>query len=341
MHRISIIVPCRNEKAHVDTFLASLLSQKLPVDAELEVLIADGHSTDGTRERLEEYAARHSWIQVLDNPERVVSTGLNRAIARASGDTIIRMDVHAHYAQDYVQQCLAVLEETGADNVGGPAQTRARGYIQQAISAAYHSSFACGGARFHNVDYEGDVDTVTFGCWRKDIFNKIGFFDEQLVRNQDDELNLRLTRMGGRIFQSPRIRCWYETRSSLKTLAAQYSQYGYWKVRVIRKHRSPAALRHLVPAVFVGGMLTLALASLFSTAARWGVGAMLGAYVVANLAASVLICGWNRLLLLPVTPIVLATYHFSYGFGFLGGLLDAVVNQSRNYVRATPKYSQR
>jgi glycosyltransferase involved in cell wall biosynthesis len=341
LHRISIIVPCRNEKAHIEPFLASLLSQKLPAETELEVLIADGFSTDGTKEKLQEYAARHPWIQVLENPGRVVSTGLNRAIARASGDTIIRMDVHARYAEDYVEQCLAVLAETGADNVGGPAQTRARGYVQQAISAAYHSSFACGGARFHDINYEGEVDTVTFGCWRKDTFNKMGVFDEQLVRNQDDELNLRLTRMGGRIFQSPRIRCWYEPRASLRTLARQYSQYGYWKVRVIRKHRSPAALRHLVPAVFVGSILVLALASIFSTAARWSLGAVLGAYVVANLAASVVICGWRRLCLFPVTPIVLAIYHFSYGLGFLGGLVDPGVNPSRNHVRATPKYSER
>ena len=340
MHRVSIIVPCRNERAHVDAFLASLISQKIPVDTELEVLIADGLSTDGTKEKLQEFAARHQSIHVLENPGRVVSAGLNRALAHASGDIIIRMDVHAHYAPDYVQQCLATLLETGADNVGGPARTHARGYMQQAISAAYQSSFACGGARFHNVNYEGDVDTVTFGCWRRETFNKMGVFDEELVRNQDDELNLRLARMGGRIFQSPRIRCWYEPRSSLNALADQYSQYGYWKVRVIRKHRSAAALRHLVPAIFAGSILVLSAASLFSTAALWGLTAVLGAYILANLAASVLICGRDRIGLLPVMPIVLATYHLSYGFGFLGGLLHPIVARSQDQSRATPKYSE-
>jgi succinoglycan biosynthesis protein ExoA len=339
--RVSIIVPCRNEAAHINGFLASVLAQELPANTQREMLIADGSSTDGTRQILEGYAARHEWFRIIENPDRVVSAGLNRAIALASGDIIIRMDVHAHYASDYVAQCLAVLDDSGADNVGGPAQTRARGYMQQAISAAYHSSFACGGARFHNVNYEGDVDTVTFGCWRKETFNKMGVFDEQLVRNQDDELNLRLVRMGGRIFQSPRIRCWYEPRSSLKDLADQYCQYGYWKVRVIRKHHSPAALRHLVPAIFVGSILALAVVSIFSTAALWSLGAILGTYIVANLAASVMVCGWNRLSLLSVMPIVLATYHVSYGVGFLGGLFHPIVARSRNHLRATPKFSAR
>lgn len=337
---MSIIVPCRNEAAHIDQFFASMLAQEIPADTERELLVADGASTDGTREVLERYAARHDWIRIIDNPERVVSTGLNRAIANSSGDVIIRMDVHAHYAPDYVQQCLAVLEESGADNVGGPAQTRARGYMQQAISTAYHSSFACGGARFHNVTFQGDVDTVTFGCWRKQTFDKIGTFDEQLVRNQDDELNLRLVRMGGRIFQSPRIRCWYEPRASISALAGQYAQYGFWKVRVIRKHGSPASFRHLVPAIFVGSAMILALSSLFSSAAAWAFGGLLGTYTFANLVASVLACGWGRIRLLPVMPIVLVTYHISYGLGFLVGMLHPIAVRSRDYFRSAPEYSR-
>ena len=155
-------------------------------------------------------------------------------------------------------------------------------------STAYHSPFACGGARFHNVTFQGDVDTVTFGCWRKKTFDKIGTFDEQLVRNQDDELNLRLVRMGGRIFQSPRIRCWYEPRASISALAGQYAQYGFWKVRVIRKHGSPASFRHLVPAIFVGSAMILAVSSLFGSPAGWAFGGLLGTYSFANLLASAL-----------------------------------------------------
>src|SRR4029453_11974231 len=132
------------------------------------------------------------------------------------------------------------LRETDADNVGGPAHTKGIGYLQSAICAAYHSPFAVGGARFHQVDYEGDVDTVTYGCWPRKVFDQIGFFDEEFIRNQDDEFNLRLTRMGGKLWQSPRIKSWYRPRNSLRSLFRQYMQYGYWKVRVIQKHKIPA-----------------------------------------------------------------------------------------------------
>ncbi|MCU1243880.1 MAG: glycosyl transferase, family 2 [Candidatus Acidoferrum typicum] len=330
MRRVSIIVPCRNEKAHVEAFLASVLSQKLPVDTELEVLVADGLSSDGTKEVLQQYAARHQWIRVIENPERVASTALNRAIGRASGDIIIRMDVHAHYAQDYVEQCLAVMLETGADNVGGPAQTRAHGYRQEAISAAFNSSFSCGGARFHNVGYEGPVDTVTFGCWRKEIFNRVGLFDEELIRNQDDEFNLRLLRLGGQVFQSPRIRCWYEPRTSLRALFNQYFQFGYWKLRVIEKHGRPASLRHLIPPIFVASTIFLILGSLFSKLAFLFLIATMGAYATASLGASIQVCRGKRKRLIPFMPFVFATYHISYGCGFLLALLNRVIRSGRS-----------
>jgi succinoglycan biosynthesis protein ExoA len=320
--RISIIVPCRNEAKQLRSFFSSVLAQVLPDGATLEMLIADGVSTDGTRKILDEYAASYHWIRIVDNPRGIVSTGLNLAIGLATGEIIIRMDVHAHYADDYVAQCVAVLDETKADNVGGPAQTRSGTYMQDAISAAYHSPFACGGARFHNIHYQGPVDTVTFGCWRKEVLQKIGLFDEELVRNQDDELNFRLIRAGGKIFQSPRIRCWYEPRVSLLALASQYFQYGYWKVRVIKKHGWPASLRHLVPATFVGSVCLLTVASFFTVTAVYTLAILLGIYTLANLVASWTIC-WRKFRLLPVMPIVLTTYHFSYGFGFLIAMVKA------------------
>jgi succinoglycan biosynthesis protein ExoA len=338
MFRISIIVPCRNEGKHIRSFVEAVLAQVLPPETELEMLIADGMSVDGTRTILDEYAASHAWIHVLDNPEGGVSTGLNRAILRASGSIIIRMDVHAHYAEDYVEQCVAVLRETGADNVGGPARTKSEGYMQEAISAAYNSAFSCGGARFHNVNYEGPVDTVTFGCWRREAFDKMGLFDEGLIRNQDDELNLRLVKLGGTIYQSPRIRCWYEPRSSLGALFSQYRQYGYWKVRVIEKHGAPASLRHLVPATFVAALAVLAVGSLFSSIAFVALLSVAGLYALVNLAASVHICRWKRLHLLAVVPIVLATYHVSYGFGFLVGVLHSFAVRDQKPSQANPDY---
>ena len=324
---VSVIVPCRNEMRYLHPFMRSLQTQEMPEGVAMEVLIADGMSTDGTRAALDEYRAADPRIVVFDNPRGIVPPGLNEAVRRAHGTVIVRMDVHSEYAPDYVRQCLAVLEETGADNVGGPARTMAEGYMQKAIALAYHSGFACGGARFHDPSYEGAVDTVTFGCWPRRTLEETGPFDELLVRNQDDEHNLRILRRGGRIWQSPRIRCWFKPRSSLRALFRQYAQYGFYKVYVIRKHRLPASPRHLVPAAFVGGLAGLVLlAPFYSPAAILAVlGA--GAYAAASVAAAVLACRTpGGLKYLPVLPLVFAVYHLSYGLGFLRGLVHLAVS---------------
>jgi hypothetical protein len=246
------------------------------------------------------------------------------------------MDAHTVYAKDYIRQCLVVLNETGADNVGGSARTKATHYVQAAICAAYHSPFSVGGARFHDPEYEGYVDTVPYGCWRRSVFEQIGFFDEQLVRNQDDEFNLRLTRAGGKIWQSRRIRSWYHPRGSLVDLFRQYCQYGYWKVRVVQKHHLPASFRHLVPAAFVLTLMGLASASVWMPTMWWAFAALVSIYVVCNGVASWLAArksGWKYL---PMLPIVFATYHVSYGLGFLRGFLDFIVlrqQPSRSMVR--------
>jgi succinoglycan biosynthesis protein ExoA len=298
------------------------------------VIVADGMSDDGTRAILDSYAARQPRIRILDNPARAVPAGLNAAIRAARGEIILRMDAHTAYAPDYVRECLATLEKTGAENVGGPARTKARGYMGRAIAAAYHSPVACGGARFHDPSYEGWADTVPYGCWRKSTLLEIGLFDETLVRNQDDELNLRLCRAGGKVWQSPSIVSWYQPRASLRRLFQQYFQYGFWKVAVIRKHRIPASLRHLIPATFVATavLLPLAAAAFRSTFVLGAWAAMMAAYLLAILAASLDSArryGWE---LLPALPIVFAAYHFSYGSGFLLGLMQPGPGESMTRV---------
>ena len=221
-----------------------------------EAIVADGMSDDGTREILREYSARDPRLCVVDNPRRVVSPGLNAAIRAARGAMIIRMDAHTCYAPDYCRKCVTTLERTGADNVGGPARTRTQGTRARAFAAAYHSRFSTG-ARFHDENYEGWIDTVPYGCWRKETLERLGLFDEHLVRNQDDELNLRLIRAGGKIWQSPDIVSWYSPRATLKALFVQYFQYGFWKAAVIRKHKLPGSWRHLIPVTFVAAHIAL------------------------------------------------------------------------------------
>jgi succinoglycan biosynthesis protein ExoA len=327
--RVSIVVACRNEIGHIRAFLDSLLPQDAG-DFGWEAIIADGMSDDGTREFLEKWCAEHPRVRLIPNPGRIVSTGLNAAIRVARGEIILRMDVHTWYAPDYCRKCVETLEKTGADNVGGPARTRARGLRATAIAAAFHSRFSTGGARFHDDDYEGWVDTVPFGCWRKSTLERLGLFDESMVRNQDDELNLRLVRAGGRIWQNPAIRCWYSPRATLDGLFRQYMQYGYWKVAVIRKHRIPGSWRHLAPAAFVGGnaalLVGMAIAAAFGArrwlaemAALWI--ALAATYVLANLTASLLAARRHGWAILPYLPATFATFHVSYGLGFAAGLL--------------------
>ncbi|WP_422931542.1 glycosyltransferase family 2 protein [Singulisphaera sp. PoT] len=323
---VSIVIPCRNEARHIEVCLRSILAQETLPDARtFEVVIADGMSDDGTRARLDAIAATDSRVRVVDNPGRIVSTGLNAAIRAARGRIIIRVDAHTKYAPDYVKECLRTLESTGADNVGGPWQAVGETWRQRAIAAAFKSPFASGGNKAHAPDYEGPVDTVYLGCWLKETLIRLGLFDEELVRNQDDELNFRIIKAGGRIWQSPRIRSSYQPRSSLRALFRQYLQYGYWKVRVIQKHRRPASLRHLVPVMFVLGVCFGWLASLIHPVLGIAYLAVLGIYGLVNLSFSIKAAASHGWELLPILPIVFLGYQFGYGLGFALGIVDFII----------------
>jgi succinoglycan biosynthesis protein ExoA len=326
---LTIIVACRNERRHIRTFLECLISQQL-FGIEWEAIIADGMSDDGTRAILDGFSQQHRALRVVDNQGLIVSTGLNAALQAAGGNVIIRMDAHTRYSPDYCYACLEVLRATHADNVGGPALVEPGGTpMARAIAAAFQSPFSTGGARFHEATHEGFVDTVPYGCWRKETLQRLGGFDESLVRNQDDELNLRLIRAGGRIWQSSRMRSWYSPRPTVSQLFRQYLQYGFWKVAVIRKHGTPASWRHLVPVSFIVlnlAMLILMLIAplatmprvLYGTAVVWA--SVLGAYAIALVAASLITSARAGWLLLPYLPGVFAAYHLSYGIGFTLGL---------------------
>jgi succinoglycan biosynthesis protein ExoA len=335
---LSVIVPCRNEKRHIGEFLNALCAQELEPGWRLEILVADGLSDDGTRDILRRYTE----VRVIDNPERIVSTGLNRAIAVATGEIIVRMDVHTTYAPDYIRQCVHVLQETGADNVGGPWVAKGRGLVGNAIAVAFQSRFCSGGGKAHDPGYEGEVDTVYLGCWSRAAFDKAGLFDPDLVRNQDDEFNFRLRRLGGRIWQSTRIKSAYEPRNSLSALFRQYLQYGFWKVAVIRKHRSLEAWRHLLPALLVSSILIWMVAFALAAALRLHQGAVatgaaleteLSVYFLACVAAAGRLARTVDLRVLLLVPGVMAVYHFAYGLGFLLGVLNRVDQGSSEETR--------
>ena len=326
--RVSIIVPCRNERGRIAAFAASALAQKLPAGWTLEIVVADGMSDDGTSEELAEIAALDPRVTYVDNQELIVSTGLNSALLVATGEVVVRMDVHTEYARDYVAQCLIALAATGADNVGGPWHAVADpdgGPTQAAVAAAFQSPWVAGGAISRRLDYDGPADTVYLGAWPRATFDRFGPFDEDLVRNQDDEHNLRIARGGGRIWQSSRIRSRYRPRASLSQVFRQYLQYGYWKPFVMKKHGQPAQLRHLVPAAFVvalGGSTINAIVGI--GAGPLSVLVASYALVLAAMSVAVLRPAPQPLAVAWRVPVVIAAYHVAYGIGTLVGAFDAL-----------------
>lgn len=336
----SIIVPCCNERRHLEAFIASALCQVLPAGWSLQLVIADGLSDDGTRELLQRLAAGDARIVMIDNPARIVSAGLNRALARADGDLIVRMDVHTEYASDYIAECISALAASKADNVGGPWHAEPdpdAGPMQQAVAAAFQSRWVAGGAASRRLDHDGFVDTVYLGCWPRATFERFGGFDETLVRNQDDEHNLRLVRGGGRVWQSSRIRSVYRPRATLSQVFRQYLQYGYWKPFVMRKHGQAASMRHLAPSALAAGLGLSLLAALVGLSA-WPLVALVVSYVVAVTAMTIGVAlsaheplAGGALLRVPV---VIAAYHLGYGIGSLLGWWD-VLRHGRGRARFT------
>ncbi|MBI1814298.1 MAG: glycosyltransferase family 2 protein [Deltaproteobacteria bacterium] len=316
---VTVMIPMRNEAATISACVDSVLAQDYPADR-FEVLVVDGDSADDSVRVVEGYAQRTTCARVLRNPQRIVPTALNIAIRAARGDVIMRVDGHTHIAPDYMRIGVETLQRTNADNVGGPMISAGGGVIGEAIALATASRFGIG-AYFHFGTEEAEVDTVYLGMYPRSVFERVGLFDEEMVRNQDDEFNYRLRKAGGRIVLSPRMRSTYQNRQSLKALAKQYVQYGVWKVRVLQKHPRQMSWRHFVPPTFV---LALALAAVF---APWVRGAALLALLTAGLygaAVSVVAArlaraagGW---LWLPLVA-AFATLHVSWGGGFVAGLL--------------------
>lgn len=318
--RVSVVMPVRDEARTLGASLGAVLAQDYPQER-LEVLVADGRSRDGTRALVERLAERHPNLRLLDNPGRIVSTGLNRAIREARGEVVVRVDGHTEIAPDYVRRCVEALRRTGADNVGGRMAAVAYTPVGRAIARATSSPFGVGGARFHYFEGEAWVDTVYLGAWPRAVFERIGLFDEDLVRDQDDELNYRLRARGGRIFLSPEIRSRYSGRASLRALWRQYFGYGLWKVRVLQKHPGQMRPRQFVPPVFVLTLLVLGLGAVFgSPVAAALLGLVVFVYLSANLGAS-LWTARRELGLLPLLPPVFVVLHLAYGAGFLAGLV--------------------
>lgn len=321
---VSIICPCRNEVGHIDSFLSALRQQKT-TEFDLEIFVADGESADGTADVLGAWLAREPRMKIVRNPGRIVSTGLNAALRVAHGDVVVRMDVHTAYAEDYVAQCVNTLKQTGATCVGGPWLAKGSSLRQSAIAAAFGSRFGSGGAKSRRTDYTGPVDTVYLGAWRRTDLIALGGFDEELVRNQDDELCLRITQSGGTVWQSCAIRSSYIPRDSFSALWRQFYQYGYWRGAVMRKHRLFSSPRQLAPPLFILALLILGLAALFSPLAGLLAIGLFIAYLTAATLAAISATKSYDPAKLALVLLSFASMHFAYGLGLLHGFVDFFV----------------
>jgi len=259
---------------------------------------------------------------LVDNPGQIAPTGLNAAIAQARGEIIVRVDGHCEIAPDYVRRCVEYLQNEGVDGVGGPIKTVGQTPIAATIALAMSSPFGVGGSAFRTVNNKTVLtDTVPFPAYTRKILEKAGPFDEELVRNQDDEYNYRLRKLGAKILLAADIHSRYYSRSSLRSLWRQYFQYGYWKVRVLQKHPRQMQPRQFAPLALVVALLGATLVAVLTSPGWWLLLLVVAAYAAANLAASVWLArqaGWQHGLRL---PLVFAMLHLSYGLGFLLGLV--------------------
>jgi glycosyltransferase involved in cell wall biosynthesis len=334
---VSIVIPCRNEREYISPCLDSILAGDFPLD-DLEVLVIDGMSDDGTAEIVQRYAATHRVVRLICNPQRIVSSAVNIGIRAARGEFILRIDAHVEYPPNYVSGLLRWLDQTGADNVGAccitlPSSGTA---VARAIAIGLSHGFGVGDALFRlGVTEPRRVDTVPFGCFRKALFTRVGLFDEELVRNQDDEFNLRLIRAGGTVLLVPGIVSYYRARATLRQLARMFYQYGYFKPLVARKVGRVMTLRQLVPPGLVVGVVLSAVLAPWSQAAlglfALAVSSYLVAAVVSSVSSGIRHGVRTTLALLCVFP----TLHWSYGIGFLHGVLDFVL-LGRHAVTSVP-----
>jgi GT2 family glycosyltransferase len=325
---VTVIVPMYNEKGYIAKCLDSLVVQDYPQDR-FEVLVVDGFSDDGSRELAQDWSQNHSQIRVLDNPRRITAAALNIGIQNARGQVIIAFSAHGSAASNFISQNVFHLTKTGAACVGGPIQTYQQSVVGKAIALAMSSPFGVGNALFRYSDKEQYVDTVAFGAYHRQVFDEIGFFDEELVYNEDDEFSYRLREYGGRIWLTPDIQSCYYARASFKGLVQQYYRYGLGKVRVIKRHPQASSMRPYVPFALVTTLLVTGMTSLLNPVFLLLFLCVLSSYLAASLLVTLAICARSGWRYLPLLPVAFACLHFAYGFGFLIGALKSLQGSQR------------
>ncbi|MBP6822088.1 MAG: glycosyltransferase family 2 protein [Acidobacteria bacterium] len=324
---VTVVMPVRNESGYIERCLNAVVEQDYPAER-MEIIIADGMSTDTTREIIQSFQSRFANIRLIDNPGKIAPTGLNRATEMAAGEIIARVDGHCEIAPDYISRAVEHLqneEPNGiVDGVGGPIETIGETATAEVIAAAMSSAFGVGNSAFRTVkDKTMLADSIAFPVYTRLIIERAGGYDEELVRNQDDEYNYRLRKLGAKLLLAADVRSRYYSRGTMQKLFKQYFQYGFWKVRVLQKHPRQMSVRQFIPPAFVLSLLCSLCIAAISWVGWWIFAGIIGCYLTVNLLASVRISlsSSPRPLQFFLLPVVFASLHLSYGLGFLVGFV--------------------
>lgn len=334
--RVSVVLPIRNEADHIEACLERLLTQDYPKSL-MEIVVVDGCSDDGTQEAVRRVKARNPCVPVrmLVNPKRTVPPAFNAGVCAALGSVIVRMDGHTVPDEDYVSRCVTALMSSGAANVGGVIEPVGTTPFGRAVALVMQHPLGAGDARFRVGGEAGDVDTVPFGAFRRDLFERVGLFDESMVRNEDYEFNVRVRASGERVYLDPSIRSSYTPRSTPRALWGQYFQYGWWRVETWRRHPSSLRWRQALPPAFVASLLALLVMGLLSTVASVSLVAGLATYFAVVVLMSWRLAGSSASVWAVAAAFMIL--HVAYGAGFLVSLISG----GRYPYRARPPHVPR
>jgi len=325
---VSIIIPCRNERRFIGDCIKSIIDNDYPKER-LEVLVIDGLSEDGTRSAVNGFTRKYAWIKLLDNQKKITPVAMNIGIKNARGEIILWMSAHNRYEEDYISLSVASLNKYGADNVGGIMRTLPRedSFTGQAIVTSLSHRFGVGNSYFRvQTDEPKWVDTVFGGCYRKEVFDRVGLFNENLVRGQDMEFNLRLKKAGGKTLLVPDIVSYYYARSDIRSFWKHNFTNGVWAVLpFVYSPIVPVSWRHLMPLIFVTSLFGTAILGLIAPPFLWAFWVILRLYILANLAASFQIAFKKRDLTYSIAmPFIFGSLHIGYGLGSLWGIFKVI-----------------